>query len=445
MTQLEFYKSFWFMTELIIAEGLFCVHLVPRSKFPIRLVLCLLGVYTLSYFFPVPTDDMFYISFMFLVLFLYTVVGAKILFRESWLKITFCLLAGYTTQHLAYQTYNLALVAMNLPSGAGMYGNTGISLFPNAVVALVYLAIYFVLYFLAEVLFGGKIKEGEPIKLKSGVVLIMVAVILVIDIVLNAVVMQYFSSSDNKLVIIMSGIYNILCCIVALFLQFEAALRKTAEESLNIVNFLRAREKEQYATSKKTIELINMRCHDLKHQIRTFSADGGVSGKSLTEIEGLISIYDATVKTGNPTLDIILTEKKLLCTQTGIEFSCIADGKKLDFMEEEEIYSLFGNLLDNSIEAVRNLEKDKRVIGLKVRVVNSLLSVNVSNYYGHEIQFENGMPKTTKSDRESHGYGLKSVRSICDRYDGDLSINAENNVFRINIMFPLAPTETSAA
>ena len=113
------------------------------------------------------------------------------------------------------------------------------------------------------------------------------------------------------------------------------------------------------------------------------------------------------------------------------------DGERLGFMREEDIYSLFGNLIDNAIDAVRPLAEGKRVIGLRVKAAETLLSVNIHNYYEHALTFVSGMPQTTKPEKEYHGFGLKSVRYICGRYGGDMSINTDGGIFNINIMFSL--------
>lgn len=443
MTQFEFYKSFQFVIELLVAEGLFCLHLERRRLFVLRLLAGLIVTFTVSYLFPVSYDNAFYVSFMFFALFAVTVVVAKFLFREAWLKIIFCMIAAYTVQHLAYELYNLSLIAMGVGDQmTGMYGDGELSLFPNPFIAVIYFFIYFVVYFFAFLLFGNRIRGGEKLQLKSGFIFVFVALILVVDIILNAVVVFYIAADGNDLYLAVVGIYNALCCAVALFLQFEVSLRAEIEDTLNAVTLLRHKEKEQYETSKENIALINMKCHDLKHQIRSIGSRISISEESVKEIENLISIYDSGVQTGNDALDTILTEKRLFCNNNGIKLSCIADGKQLNFMKDEDIYSLFGNIIDNAIEAVQQLEEGKRVIGLRVRAIDSLLSVNVHNYYEKELEFENGMPKTTKPEKEYHGFGLKSVRHVCDKYGGDLSINADHQVFNVNIMFSLDKNET---
>ena len=155
------------------------------------------------------------------------------------------------------------------------------------------------------------------------------------------------------------------------------------------------------------------------------------------EIEDVISIYDSTVKTGNEALDIILTEKSLYCSKHDIKLCCIIDGEKLSFMKSADLYALFGNVIDNAIEAVERLDSGKRTISLSVKQINSFLTVNIHNWYEKEISFIDNLPKTTKSDTSMHGYGMKSVQMICRNYGGEMSINTENKVFNLNIVFPL--------
>ncbi len=438
MTQFEFYKSVQFVLELLIAEGLFLWRLDRRNYFLLRLIGAVAAIFLLAWLFPVPVQNAFYTSFIFLVIFLFTVLMAKLVFRESWIKLIFCCIAGYTVQHLAYEIYNLALLVMGVSVGtSGLYGNHSVQPFPNAFIAIVYFFLYIVIYFFAEFLFGKRIEGGEPLRLTSGTFIVFCGLLLAIDIVLNAVVMYVLADGADDLYLIVIGVYNILCCIIVLFLQFEVTMRRRLEDTLRTVEHLRHQEKEQYEESKENIALINMKCHDLKHQIRMIGGRNMLAEDELHAMEDLINIYDSTVRTGNEALDVILTEKSLVCTKNGIRFSLIVDGKQLSFMRDADIYSLFGNLVDNAIEAALPLEEGKRVIGLRVKAVGDLLSVNMRNYFDKELHFEDGVPSTTKAEREYHGYGLKSVRYICERYHGDFSITTDDHVFVINILFPL--------
>lgn len=446
MTQLEVYKSFQFMTELLLGEVLFAMRLDRRSHFIFRAAPGILLCYVFSFFFPIPTNNAFYISFMFFVMFAFTVVVCKFLFAESWLKIVFCCIAGYTTQHLAYELFNLAqnIMGTNINTPMNFYGDQEYAFFANPLLVIVYFYVFIVTYFFSWFFFGRKIEKDEELQLKNFYIFVFSVIIVAVDIILNAVVVFYIATDGNSLYMIIVGIYNILCCIFALFMMFEVSLRRRLETTLDTVKQLWHQEKEQYAVSKENIELINMKCHDLKHQLRNIGGISSLSPSSVKEIENLISIYDSKVKTGNDALDIILTEKSLLCNKNGIKLSCIVDGERLGFMREEDIYSLFGNLIDNAIEAVLPLEEGKRTIGLRVKAADTLLSVNVHNYYEHDLRFVSGMPETTKAEKEYHGFGLKSVRYICGRYGGDLSINTEGGIFNINILFSLENIKKTA-
>ena len=117
----------------------------------------------------------------------------------------------------------------------------------------------------------------------------------------------------------------------------------------------------------------------------------------------------------------------------------LADGSRLDFLTDAEIYALFGNAIDNAIAAVKNVrDEDKRIIGLTVRKVRNFVSVNLHNYYEGALKFgDNGLPLTTKGDEDYHGYGMKSIAYVAEKHRGCLSVGTDNNVFNLNIIFPL--------
>ena len=439
MTQLEVYKSFLFVTELLVAEFLFVFHFRRRSFFILRCIPVVAACYLFAWLFPVASVDAFYCAFMFLMIFLFTILMCKVMFKETWLTVAYCCLAGYTVQHLTYELHNVSLIVLgaNAETPMGFYGEEFVGLFSNPFLLALYLSVYIMSYFICFILFGNRLKARESVKLKKTFIFLLVILILLVDILLNAIVVYNVSAAENSLVMLIIAFYNIICCAIALYMQFEFAIMKQLENSLDNAQQLWHQANEQYAISKENIELINMKCHDLKHQIRSLGNNNMVNASVIKEIEDRISIYDSVVKTDNDALDIILTEKSLLCNQKGIKLSCIVDGKKLGFMAEEDIYALFGNIIDNAIEAVVKLEASKRIIGLHVKAVGDLLTIKEYNYYEADIQFENGLPQTTKADKRFHGFGIRSIQCICDKYGGDLSIETENKVFSINILFAL--------
>jgi sensor histidine kinase regulating citrate/malate metabolism len=200
---------------------------------------------------------------------------------------------------------------------------------------------------------------------------------------------------------------------------------------------MRHEDEKHYEMNKATIQLIDIKCHDLRHQIRTLKNSGQVISKDeLQSIEDAIHIYDTRMKTGNQSLDVILQEKSLICKQNNIVFNCILDGSALSFMKESDIYSLFGNIVDNAIESSMKIANpDQRVITLKIhKVANGVFAYEENRYVG-DLVFKDGLPVSTKGDDRYHGFGMKSIRMIVESYHGTMNITTKDGVFALSLYF----------
>jgi len=244
--------------------------------------------------------------------------------------------------------------------------------------------------------------------------------------------MQY-----NRVYYVVIGIYNLLSCLMVLYLQFFVMDNRRLKNELEITSQLLHQSKIRYQDNKKNVDLINLKCHDLKHQIRTFGNECSLDEKSVSSLMEKASIYDSSLKTGNEALDILLMEKSLACFHNNIRLTTMAEGKAISFMEETEIYSLLGNALDNAIEAVEKVkENDKKVIGLIIKKAGSFVSIHLYNYCQEKPNFKDGFPVTTKASKLDHGYGLKSIRLIAEKYHGVVTTSYENETFSLDILFP---------
>ena len=240
-----------------------------------------------------------------------------------------------------------------------------------------------------------------------------------------------------------AALFNIVLqfyCITLLYLQSSLFKKSSMRKELETIQLLWHQQKGQYQLSKETIELINHKCHDLKHQVQAIRAvkDEKERETYLEKIEKSVQIYSAIVRTGNEILDTILTEKSLICENSGIHINCVADGSLLAFMNPVDLYTLFGNALDNAIEAVRKLEsKEKRVIDIMLYERQSFLMLQIVNPMCGEVKFEDGLPLTTKAKNGYHGYGMKSMLHTIQKYEGHLTTEVKNGCFYFNVMLPL--------
>ena len=216
----------------------------------------------------------------------------------------------------------------------------------------------------------------------------------------------------------------------------ELRVRKELEAVQNVLQ----NQYVQYKQSRESIELINYKYHDLKHQIAVLRSEEDPKKREefLNRMEEEIRQYEAQNKTGNKVLDTVLTTKSLYCVKHGITFTCVADGTLLDFMDVMDICSIFGNALDNAIECeVKIPEKEKRLIHVTVSKQKQFLILRFENYCEETLQYQEGTPVTTKKEKEFHGYGLKSIQYTVNKYEGAVSVNLEDNWFELKVLIPI--------
>lgn len=246
--------------------------------------------------------------------------------------------------------------------------------------------------------------------------------------------------SKSQNMVMMFRVIVGICGAVIMYLQNDIEKRQQAQQELEILNQMWHRQQEQYRLSKENIEIINRKCHDLKHQmaaLRTIQ-DKAEIDRQVAEMEQAVMIYDSVIRTGNPVLDVVLTEKSLFCDTHQINMTCLVDGKMLDFIETVDLYTLFGNALDNAIESVmQQKDKQKRVIQVAAYEEQGMLLIRIRNYCENVPQIVDGLPVTSKDNTDYHGFGLKSIRHTAEKYGGGMAIKTGSNFFSLQILIPM--------
>ena len=150
--------------------------------------------------------------------------------------------------------------------------------------------------------------------------------------------------------------YAIICCVLILVLLFGFTRENELEQDKLTMEILLHAEQEQHRINRETIDIINIKCHDLKHLLSGLREmdQKPERDEALAEIQQAVQFYDSNIRTGNDTLDLILTQKSFLCYNKKIALECFIDGTCMVFMKSSDLLSLFGNILDNAIESVQN-------------------------------------------------------------------------------------------
>lgn len=428
------------LIETLIADYLFALRFTRRKLFWLRfigygIVAAVITVwipiaYTLisgkdfAYGNPAGSlgDSIFNLIFYCLI-FLMTCIICVLSYKQRVMQIFFCCSGAYAVQHISRNLLNLFLL---IP----FFGTEGAGKICSYVLmAAVYTAIYILAYFiLIKPQKNENVYEGNN-KRKIAISFIIV----VICIVMSRL------TSDNAardiLSVIAESIYAILCSMLVLYIQFAISENDSMRLEMDSMAEILRIERKQFELSKETIDIINIKCHDMKHQIAALRTNA--SDENIAEIERAIMIYDSTIKTGNDTLDVILTEKKLYCEDKNIQMICVADGKRISFINDVDIYSLFGNALSNAIESVSKIpDEQKRCISINVIDADNLLFIHVENFFEGVLEFEDGLP-VTQNDKNFHGFGIKSMERIVRKYGGEISAFTSGNKFNLDIVLPI--------
>lgn len=414
------------MAEVLLSEHLFAHFLPKREKYPLRLALSCGACLLFAFLFPAPPESTAFVipygTFMYAALFCVAGAGLLPCYEETGWSILFCAITGYTVHHLASALNDLvSKLPLPLPAPAVHLATLGAAVF----------ACYAAL--------SPAIKRAGTIHIDNKKLLALSGFVLLVDVVLGLVAMVFEMGGAAPEYMALFSFYNGLCCVFVLGLLFSLLANKRLELEVAVMAQLAVEEKKQYQMSRDNIEIINLKCHDLKHQIRQLRADSArVDDAVLREIEDAVGIYDSVARTGNDALDVILTEKSLICERAGIHLTCIAHGEKIGFISPCDVYALFGNALDNAIEAVVQIDDPaRRNVGLNIQAQGRLLSIHVENDFSGDLTFEDGLPQTMKEDKRLHGFGMKSMRMIVERYNGCLTADVQNKIFHLNIVMPI--------
>lgn len=291
--------------------------------------------------------------------------------------------------------------------------------------------------------------------------------LLIVGAVLSALVLEYqnfleygFTYSSTGFPAVTSALRNsFLGLMTSVILAAAAGMLFFKNRNIRRENdFLLMKEemeqqkyKELSAAVEKNRELV----HDVKNHylvIREYIRDGDYESLA-GYIDGLHKDFartDSWVYTGNFVLDLILGQKRLTAQGQGFSFELQASPLSGLPFSDREICSLFGNLLDNALEACERVRQRKEEnaaakgapgreeipeIMVKIEQQNQMLFIEISNSTD-EIpeQKERGF-QSSKNDPSLHGYGLKSVERIVADHDGVIRYDADGRSFTVTVTF----------
>lgn len=419
-----FFNANGMLIELLVAACMFAWWLEPRDGFWKRAIggsLCML-VESVLWHALVP-ENFWTVSVENLIIFAMLAGWILQCWRVSVRQALFYFAMGGAMQHMVYRGARLGSVWLHRFVEDAVWIDTGL-----------YALLQVPLYIVAYMIFARPLVRKDTSNVGSRSVFALLAgMLLCVSLFTN--MFNYVDHAGSASYTVFS-LFDLVTCIFMLELAIELVGKQRAREEGEVLRQLLRQQKQQLESSKETVDLINIKTHDLKKQIAHLGTS--ISSEQADELSDLVEIYDSSVRTGNETLDVLLVQKALLCEQRGIQFDRMVDGGLLDFMKPSDVYSLVGNALDNAMEAVVKIPpKHERYVAVRICESKGMVMIRVENPFVGELNFKDGLPITSKEDTRYHGFGMRSIRMLAHQYGGYMSVMARDGIFRLTVILPL--------
>ena len=215
-----------------------------------------------------------------------------------------------------------------------------------------------------------------------------------------------------------------------------------------IKNYLYLREQEQrdkiqiaqlqqqyayYQDKQRDEERIRSIYHDMKNHLLVLEGSQGTKAtrQMAQELRSQIADYENYIHTGSSFLDIIIRDKAEKAREKHIDFSAFIDFSGINFIEPLDISTLFGNGIDNAIEASEKLPQEQRIILVKAGRVQDFVSILIENNCAEEAHADG---HTTKADKFLHGFGISNMKKTAEKYGGTCTTTQKNGKFTLKIL-----------
>ncbi len=329
----------------------------------------------------------------------------------------------------------------------GVKNTVNLVLFPDSIERIIYrcvtkIIIAFILYFIAK-----RRTEKVYIPLKYFAFIFCIYTSSVIGLLFLFEVCLHLDINVQKITLISVAItsMSIMLADIFVFIVFELLCKyfNDKQTALLVENQKNLTEKYILQNEKNYKEIRNL-WHDLGNHlsiIQTFLKEkqNAKAESYIDEVQTIFTNVPMSIKTGNEIADIVINQKRAIAFDKKIKFDVvvayISEEAKLN---ASDLCILLSNSLDNAIEASELIQdEENRSICLKIRTHKQFLLIEVENYIVNAPVFEKGKLKTNKKDKLNHGLGILSMDSIVKKYNGNMTYDYSDNIFRLTIMLNL--------
>lgn len=239
----------------------------------------------------------------------------------------------------------------------------------------------------------------------------------------------------------------LLCvsCIWLMCLIMYFVVQQMSKDNQTKLEYELMKEKEKY--SKESTEIIkrsNEELREFKHDLKNYllplqeameTMPQSEMAKVWEKINQKIEDVQTLIQTGNSYVDSMINTKITLARSEKVDVKCTILSK-MEGIDDLEFCSVFGNLMDNAIEAERKVIEKKEII-IFVEEKMGYLRLEIQNKIEKSVLNENSSLNTTKKDTSSHGIGHKSIKRTMQKVGGALKYYETGDLFCAEAVFPI--------
>lgn len=235
-----------------------------------------------------------------------------------------------------------------------------------------------------------------------------------------------------------------LCLFLTVFLIYFLYVRTSSNIEKEVrLNLLQQKIENDKQSVSDIEQLYNKTCgvhHDLINHFETISHLMEQSTDKAQEyintvLNNRLGQIKTMIKTGNDCFDAIANAKIARCEKYNINCRVRVMEHSLDILSHDEISVIFGNIFDNAIEAAKSSER--KTINLDIQIQDDYLSVFMKNSIDESVIETNKELKTTKQNKNRHGFGIENIKRVIYRHNGILNFDEENGYFICDILIPI--------
>ncbi len=294
--------------------------------------------------------------------------------------------------------------------------------------------IYFT--FLAILSSFSKKRNVKDSWMSSILLTILPATTFVISLILRFQHVKYVTDAKTDILLIACEILMFVAIIVVFFVHERTITYQQKIHEIELSEQKQTINLEYLNILEKKDEETRIFVHDIRNNLINISnlTDEENVKKYIQEIYDKSNEISVKAKTKNRLLDVIINKYSLLCKDKNIQFSILSLNENLSFISDYDISAILDNLLRNTIESAE--KENNPYISLSLESDNVFHKIIVRNSCSVQPVEDKNNLITTKSNKNIHGYGMKSVIKALKNYKGELEWAYDNNEFKITILIP---------